>query len=450
MDFSKEIKKAHKYFGISLPLWMESRKTLFLFSLLDFLLIYKILNDLYLNYDGEINLIRIFCFISIWSFLSYLNGRYSYFKEIPKKGNKLYKLLTNSILVALLTYGLDKALIIFFSGWNALGRNNMIKILILSYLIQSLKFLINNSLMIKDYIFLVGSENKIKNFNKYCDYHLKNKKIIVKNFSKIDNYLNNFKTIILLDNNYDDFFVEFSYLMSDKSEIITASKWCEKNIQRIPTEYISEKDLDINNLINPSQNFNWRLKRFGDILISLILLIISSPLIIFFAILIKIEDKGPIFYSQERTGLYGKIFKIVKLRSMKINSEKEGPVWAKIKDPRITNVGKLLRRSRIDELPQLWSVIKGEMSLIGPRPERPEIEELLVKEIPFYNYRNTIRPGLSGWAQVNYRYGSSIQDSKRKFSYEVFYLRNYSFLLDFLIFFKTLKLVIKMEGSNPK
>ena len=162
------------------------------------------------------------------------------------------------------------------------------------------------------------------------------------------------------------------------------------------------------------------------------------------------EDKGPVFYSQERTGLYGKNFKIVKLRSMKINSEKEGPVWAKLKDPRITKVGKFLRKSRIDELPQLWSVVKGEMSLIGPRPERPEIEEFLVKEIPFYNYRNTIRPGLSGWAQVNYRYGSSIQDSKRKFSYEVFYLRNYSFLLDFLIFFKTLKLVINMEGSNPR
>ena len=206
---------------------------------------------------------------------------------------------------------------------------------------------------------------------------------------------------------------------------------------------------DINKLINPSQNFNWRLKRFGDITISLILLIISFPLIIFFGILIKTEDRGPIFYSQERTGLYGEIFKLVKLRSMKINSEKEGPVWAKMHDLRITKVGRFIRKSRIDELPQLWSVIKGEMSLIGPRPERPEIEELLVKEIPFYNYRNTIRPGISGWAQVNYRYGSSIKDSKMKFSYEVFYLRNYSFLLDILIFFKTLKLVIKMEGSKP-
>ena len=428
---------------------MESRKTLFLFSLFDLLLIQQILKDLYLSNEGEINLIRNFCFIFIWIFLSYLNGRYSYFRNIQGKGNKIYKLFINTLLVVLLTYAFDKTLIIFFSNWIPLDRNNTAKIMIFSFAIQLLKFLIKNPLKVKEYVFLVGRDNQIKIFNKYYNFHLKNRKLIIKNFSQVNKYLNNFKTIILLDNNYDDFFIEFSYLISEKTEIITASKWCEKNLQRIPVEYISEKDLDINKLINPSQNFNWRLKRFGDITISLILLIISFPLIIFFGILIKTEDRGPIFYSQERTGLYGEIFKLVKLRSMKINSEKEGPVWAKMHDLRITKVGRFIRKSRIDELPQLWSVIKGEMSLIGPRPERPEIEELLVKEIPFYNYRNTIRPGISGWAQVNYRYGSSIKDSKMKFSYEVFYLRNYSFLLDILIFFKTLKLVIKMEGSKP-
>ena len=112
--------------------------------------------------------------------------------------------------------------------------------------------------------------------------------------------------------------------------------------------------------------------------------------------------------------------------------------------------GEDFKKSRIDELPQLWSVIKGDMSSIGPRPERPEIEKLLVNEIPFYNFRNTIRPGLSGWAQVNYSYGASIEDSKNKFSYDVFYLRNYSLLLDLLILLKTLKLIINMEGSDPK
>ena len=135
---------------------------------------------------------------------------------------------------------------------------------------------------------------------------------------------------------------------------------------------------------------------------------------------------------------------------MRVDAEKDGPKWAQKGDSRITKIGRILRKLRLDELPQLWSVITGQMSLIGPRPERPEIEKTLIKEIPFYNYRNTIRPGLSGWAQVNYRYGASINDSKNKFSYEVFYLRNYSFLLDMLIFFKTLKLVMNLQGSDPE
>jgi lipopolysaccharide/colanic/teichoic acid biosynthesis glycosyltransferase len=135
---------------------------------------------------------------------------------------------------------------------------------------------------------------------------------------------------------------------------------------------------------------------------------------------------------------------------MSPNSETNGPVWASNKDPRITKVGNILRKSRIDELPQLWSVIVGDMSLIGPRPERPEIDKLLIREIPYYNYRNTIKPGISGWAQVNYRYGASVEDSQMKFSYEIFYLKNYSLLFDILIFMKTLKLVINLEGSSPK
>ena len=122
----------------------------------------------------------------------------------------------------------------------------------------------------------------------------------------------------------------------------------------------------------------------------------------------------------------------------------------KKKDPRITKIGNFLRKARIDELPQLWSVIIGDMTLIGPRPERPEIDKQLVKKIPFYNYRNTIKPGLSGWAQVNYNYGASIEDSEKKFSYEIFYLKNHSFFLDMLIFIKTLKLVMNMEGATPK
>ena len=134
---------------------------------------------------------------------------------------------------------------------------------------------------------------------------------------------------------------------------------------------------------------------------------------------------------------------------MKNLSEKNGPVWAAKNDSRITNTGKLLRRTRIDELPQLISVLIGDMSLIGPRPERPEIELTLKKEIPFYAIRHKVKPGLSGWAQVNYPYSASVKDSENKISYDFFYIRNYSFLLDLLIFIKTIKTIFIMKGSNP-
>lgn len=163
-----------------------------------------------------------------------------------------------------------------------------------------------------------------------------------------------------------------------------------------------------------------------------------------------IEDGGPILYSQTRTGLKGRPFRIYKLRTMVNKAEKKGPKWSTYNDPRITKTGRLLRKFRIDELPQLWSVIKGEMSLIGPRPERPEFDKKLENEIPYYRLRNILRPGLSGWAQVNYHYGATKLDSKNKLSFDLFYIKNISLLIDFLIMFKTIKTIIYGEGSNPK
>ena len=134
---------------------------------------------------------------------------------------------------------------------------------------------------------------------------------------------------------------------------------------------------------------------------------------------------------------------------MRIDAEKHGIQWAKKSDPRITKIGSFLRVTRLDELPQLWCVIKGDMSLIGPRPERPEIENEFLKEIPFYKYRNILRPGLSGWAQVNYPYGASILDSKKKLSYDIYYISHFFFLLDFLILIKTIRLVLNASGARP-
>ena len=166
--------------------------------------------------------------------------------------------------------------------------------------------------------------------------------------------------------------------------------------------------------------------------------------------MIWINDKGPVLYSQKREGLFKKEIKIIKLRTMKIDAEKNGPQWAKNNDERITFIGKILRRSRIDELPQIISVIKGEMSLIGPRPERPEFNKKLNKSIPNYYLRNYIKPGLSGWAQVNYPYGASLEDAKKKLSYDIYYIRNFSFWIDLLILFKTARIVFNGIGSKPK
>ena len=180
------------------------------------------------------------------------------------------------------------------------------------------------------------------------------------------------------------------------------------------------------------------------------LLLLTAPLLLAAAALIRLEDGGPIFYGQQRTGLYGERILIWKLRSMRQNAESSGARWASRNDARITTVGNWLRRLRIDELPQLVSVLSGDMSLIGPRPERPELELDLEERIPHYRVRHWVRPGLSGWAQVCYPYGASIEDSRMKLSYDLYYLRNANLMLDFLILIKTLRLVARGQGAVPQ
>ena len=196
--------------------------------------------------------------------------------------------------------------------------------------------------------------------------------------------------------------------------------------------------------------FQARLKRVGDIVFSAFLLIITSPLILISGLLIKLSDRGPVFYSQLRIGLDGKHFRIWKLRTMRTDAENQGAQWSSRSDPRITKVGSILRLTRFDELPQLWCVMNGSMSLIGPRPERPEFDQQLSQKIPHYELRHHIRPGLSGWAQVNYPYGASVEDSANKLSYDLYYLKNFSFFLDLLILFKTMRLVFNAKGALPE
>ncbi len=225
--------------------------------------------------------------------------------------------------------------------------------------------------------------------------------------------------------------------------------WFEKEFHRIPTNIIENKYQLIEKLKSIEDSYQLRTKRICDLLVSSFLVIITAPFFVIISILIVAEDNGPIFYTQTRTGRNGDPFKIIKFRSMKIDAEKYGIQWSKKRDPRITCIGKIIRALRLDELPQLFCVINGTMSLIGPRPERPEIENELLKNIPYYSCRNILRPGISGWAQVNYPYGASVSDTEKKLSFDIYYISHVSNLLDFLILFKTIKLVLNARGYKP-
>jgi len=185
-----------------------------------------------------------------------------------------------------------------------------------------------------------------------------------------------------------------------------------------------------------------RLKRMIDLFTSSLLLIINFPIGIIISLAIKLSSKGPLFLIQERIGENNKPFKIIKFRTMVTGAEKGEPKWAEEDDPRVTSLGKILRKTRLDELPQIINVIKGEMSLVGPRPEREFFVKKLMDKIPFYSYRFSVKPGLTGWAQINYKYGDSDKDALEKLQYELYYVKNMSLLLDFRILLQTVRIVL--------
>lgn len=432
---------------------MQSRKNLFFLFCLDFSLILFI-KSVFIknNFDPKSVFLNVPISI-LWCLIGYIIGKYSYYKKSNNLLSKLQSLIKSSLITLTIIFITDKLIILFIPEIIPFGKNKILILGLLSYLIHSIKLSIYflNINKQKRFIYLIGDTEELNIFKNLLKEYLKTNKIILRDYygEKIKN--NNLSEFVIFNNakkesNLRDFYKEIDKI---NASIYTPFSWCEKYLHRIPVIYLSDETYSEDQWIKDTDNFEWRLKRFGDIFVSIILTIISLPIIIIAGILIWFEDKGPIFYSQVRTGFNNKSFTIIKLRTMKILSEKNGPVWASKNDSRITNTGKILRRTRIDELPQLISVLIGDMSLIGPRPERPEIELTLKREIPFYEIRYKVKPGLSGWAQVNYPYGASVKDSENKISYDFFYIRNYSFLLDILIFIKTLKTIFNMKGSNP-
>jgi sugar transferase (PEP-CTERM system associated) len=219
----------------------------------------------------------------------------------------------------------------------------------------------------------------------------------------------------------------------------------EKTSRKIWLEGLSPQWLVLADGFSPSAAY-LRLKRVCDVIFSLIALFITAPLLALVALAIRVESPGPAIFRQERVGMNGLRFIVYKFRSMRQDAEKNGPTWAKERDDRCTRIGAFIRRCRIDELPQLMNVLRGDMSFVGPRPERPYFVDLLKEKIPYYDLRHYVKPGITGWAQVNYPYGASVEDAYQKLQYDLYYAKNVSISLDLLVLLKTVKVVLMGQG----
>ncbi|MFA5990352.1 MAG: TIGR03013 family XrtA/PEP-CTERM system glycosyltransferase [Sphingomonas sp.] len=227
------------------------------------------------------------------------------------------------------------------------------------------------------------------------------------------------------------------------------STFLERETGRVDLDSVNPSWLIFSDGFSSGRMLSGIFKRVFDITASLALILLTLPVMLVTAIAIKLESKGPVLYRQRRVGLYNVGFDIVKLRSMRQDAEVAGKaVWAAKDDPRITRIGRIIRKSRIDELPQAWSVLKGEMSFVGPRPERPQFVDDLEQKLPYYAERHMVKPGITGWAQINYPYGASIEDARQKLEYDLYYAKNYSPFLDLLILLQTIRVVLFPVGAR--
>ena len=227
------------------------------------------------------------------------------------------------------------------------------------------------------------------------------------------------------------------------------STFLERETGRVDLDSVNPSWLIFSDGFSSGRRLSTIAKRLFDILASSLLLLLTGPIILLAAILVKLDSKGPAFYRQQRVGLFGEEFWIVKLRTMRQDAEVSGQaVWAEKDDPRITRLGYWLRKLRIDELPQTWTVLKGEMSFVGPRPERRQFVDDLEQHLRYYAERHMVKPGITGWAQINYPYGASIEDARPKLEYDLDYAKNYTPFLDFLILIQTLRVILWPEGAR--
>lgn len=234
-----------------------------------------------------------------------------------------------------------------------------------------------------------------------------------------------------------------------KVDIFDMNDLYETLVGKIPISQLTESKLVNTTFKGMRRNlYMSTIKRLVDLGLSMAGLVMALPIILVTSFFIKLTSRGPVLFRQNRVGLDGEIFEVLKFRSMRLDAEEDGAVWALEEDPRVTLFGRVLRKTRIDEIPQMWNVLKGQMSFIGPRPERPEFVQDLNRTIPFYALRHSVKPGITGWAQINYRYGASVEDAFEKLQYDLFYIKNLSMMLDLQILLKTIKVILFGSGAR--
>lgn len=452
INFKLKIKKTILLTGDILCLYFS----LFLTLLIRFQAEYS--QTLFLRHVGHFSVIFFVWLIIIFSFRFY---------EANKPLIKSYDLILNIFNISIINFFLS-VLYFYIIPQNLMTPKTIlvINIIIFAIIFYLWRLLANKTLyrksVKKNCLVITDDYNLINDISKKPELELNIKTCVnvggninIKELKKIHfnniysaAHENKIQTIIVEDEllNHKEISKELFKCLKLRLEIMKSSDFYEKFLGKVSVENINKIWL-INNL---NENKKWGFDLIKNILdksFGFIFLIISIIIVPFIIIAIKLDSKGSVFFTQIRTGRDYKEFLAIKFRSMKVNAETNGPQWASDNDSRITKVGKFLRKTRLDEIPQLINILRGEMSLVGPRPERPEFIKQLKERIPFYNERLLVKPGLTGWAQINYPYGNTVQDALEKLRYDLYYIKNRSFMLDLSIVLKTIHTILRRDGK---
>ncbi|MDP3792750.1 MAG: sugar transferase [bacterium] len=407
------------------------------------------------SYNYDIHLIPFLLIFSLWLIIFYITNLYD--TNTLRNNLYFYSNLFRSIAVASVISTSFFYLIPYFK--IAPRTNLFIFILISLGLVIFFRSIFNNinEKKFKKPLLIVGVNPQSLELAKFIEenpqigYELKYILDLAKEgIRNIDEIIkkDRINTIVITPETYQasEIINMFYKTLENRVTFRNLSSFYEQVTNRVPLGAINQIWF-LENLSEGSKKPYEEIKRFYDLVFAFLLGMIILLFIPMIAGLIKLSSRGAVFYRQKRVGQNGKNFEIIKFRTMRPDAEKEtGATWAKENDPRITKLGKLLRKTRIDELPQLWNIVKGEMSFVGPRAERPEFHKELIEAVPFYEERYIIKPGLTGWAQINYRYGSSIADAAEKLQYDLYYIKNRSLVLDLGIILKTLNIALRQSG----